>query len=94
MVIVDMRFQSQAITAKGRRYFFDSIECYYDFKKINHTEIKHAWHSNYLQPNEMIEENNAFILRSNLIRSPMGGGLAAFKTENDSKNYLEKSSTK
>ncbi|MDZ4728273.1 MAG: accessory protein NosL [Leptospira sp.] len=83
MSIVDMRFHTQTLTSKGRRYHFDSIECYYHFHEKIGGQSKKVWMSNFQNPNEYLDEDHAFIIKSNQIRSPMGEGYAAFKSKYD-----------
>ncbi|MCW7473921.1 accessory protein NosL [Leptospira levettii] len=83
MSIVDMRFHTQIITYKGKRFHFDAIECANKFINQKQIKPKQIWVSNYLQSNESIPKENAIIIQTNKIRSPMGGGLAAFKSHED-----------
>ncbi|MCB1191660.1 MAG: nitrous oxide reductase accessory protein NosL [Leptospiraceae bacterium] len=83
MQIMDMRFDSQAVTDKGRRYYFDSIECLVAWWIQNEAQTKLLWVKNYNNTNEWIELSQAHILRSEKIPSPMGGFFSAYKTEND-----------
>lgn len=83
MSIVDMRFHTQLITYKGKRYHFDAIECMDQFQKQKDIRIKNIWVTNYLDTKEFIPKDEAIIIHSDKIRSPMGAGLAAFKTHED-----------
>ncbi|MCW7459954.1 nitrous oxide reductase accessory protein NosL [Leptospira bandrabouensis] len=83
MSIVDMRFHTQLITYKGKRYHFDAIECMDQFQKQKVIKIKNIWVTNYLDTKEFIPKDEAIIIHSDKIRSPMGAGLAAFKTHED-----------
>lgn len=83
MSIVDMRFHTQLITYKGKRYHFDAIECMDQFQKQKDIKIKNIWVTNYLDTKEFIPKDEAIIIHSDKIRSPMGAGLAAFKTHED-----------
>lgn len=87
MSIVDMRFHTQLITYKGKRYHFDAIECADQFIHQKQIKTKQIWVSNYLQANEFIPKENAVIIQTKKIRSPMGGGFAAFKTHEDASPY-------
>lgn len=84
MNIVDMRFHTQLITYKGKRYHFDAIECMEQFQKQNELKIEKVWVTNYLDTKEFIPKDKAIIIQSNKIRSPMGAGFAAFKNHEDS----------
>ncbi|EOQ96696.1 putative accessory protein NosL [Leptospira wolbachii serovar Codice str. CDC] len=84
MNIVDMRFHTQLITYKGKRYHFDAIECLEQFQKDKDLKTQKIWVTNYLDTNEFLSKDEAIIIHSDKIRSPMGAGLAAFKTHEDS----------
>ncbi|PJZ46367.1 nitrous oxide reductase accessory protein NosL [Leptospira brenneri] len=87
MNIVDMRFHTQLITYKGKRYHFDAIECMDQFQKQKNLEIQNIWVTNYLNTKEFLSKDKAIIIHSTKIRSPMGAGLAAFKTHEDSAQF-------
>jgi copper chaperone NosL len=89
MSIVDLRFHTQLITNKGKRFHFDAIECMDQFQKQKNLEIKEVWVTNYLNTNEIISKDKAIIIHSEKIHSPMGAGLAAFKTHEDSNQFKE-----
>ncbi|EMY71265.1 nitrous oxide reductase accessory protein NosL [Leptospira vanthielii] len=84
MNIVDMRFHTQLITYKGKRYHFDAIECMEQFQKDKDLKTQKIWVTNYLDTKEFLSKDEAIIIHSDKIRSPMGAGLAAFKTHEDS----------
>ncbi|EOQ89206.1 accessory protein NosL [Leptospira yanagawae serovar Saopaulo str. Sao Paulo = ATCC 700523] len=87
MSIVDMRFHTQLITYKGKRYHFDAIECFNHYTKQNDIKAKQIWMRNYLNSNEFLTKENAIVVQSKQIRSPMGGGLAAFKNNEDASSF-------
>lgn len=87
MSIVDMRFHTQLITDKGKRYHFDAIECLDNFQNQKNLSIKKIWFTNYLDKTDLIEKDKAIIIKSKNIRSPMGAGIAAFKNREDSIPY-------
>ncbi len=89
MSIVDLRFHAQAISTKGKRYYFDSIECLDLYKKNAKESFELEWVANYMNPKDMIPYEKAIIHSSSAIRSPMGGGFAAFKTESDFVKTIE-----
>lgn len=87
MSIVDMRFHTQLITYKGKRYHFDAIECADSFTNQKQMKAKQIWVTNYLNSNETLIKENATIIQTKKIRSPMGGGFAAFKSYEDALPY-------
>jgi copper chaperone NosL len=78
MKIVDMRFDSQLITSKGKRYYFDSIECMGYYTKRNQDELEKLWVKDFLGSGAYIEAGKAYFLNSEKIPSPMGAYLSAF----------------
>ncbi|PJZ52063.1 nitrous oxide reductase accessory protein NosL [Leptospira adleri] len=88
MSIVDMRFQSQLLTDKGRRYYFDSIECLQSYRENLNSEVILSWVTDFEDTNRMLKENEATIVQSPDIHSPMGKGLAAFASFEKASEYL------
>lgn len=83
MGIVDMRFRSEAITKKGRVYYFDSIECLASWSHDHDKTIGSAWVGNFAQKGKWINKNKAHFLYSKKLKSPMGAGLSAYETEEE-----------
>lgn len=80
MAITENKFGSELITNKGKIFKFDSIECLADYSLKQKVEIIHTmWVSNLTQPDMFIEINEAFFLRSDNLKSPMGLNLCAVK---------------
>ncbi len=75
MKISDLRFNSQAITSKGRKYHFDSIECMLAWK--TDVELKKRWVKGY-SSKKWIELDKAILFQSKELKSPMGAGLSAY----------------
>jgi copper chaperone NosL len=77
MVIADERFAAQVVDARGNAYKFDAIECMADF--VNAGEFSAGEHTAWIADGRdgWIAAETATFVRSDAIRSPMGGGLAA-----------------
>lgn len=89
MTITDDRFAAQLITQKGRHYLFDDLTCMVDFKNENSTlEYKQFYIADFSMPSEFIIADNASLVRSDSLRSPMGGNIAAFKSKDSLEAYL------
>ncbi|GBF38843.1 nitrous oxide reductase accessory protein NosL [Leptospira johnsonii] len=88
MAIVDKRFHSQLLTEKGRRYYFDSIECLHSFEKSPRPQSGSVWFADFENPERMLSEDTAVLVRSSELRSPMGEGLAAFSSMDRAKDFL------
>lgn len=85
MLISDSRFAAQLVTEHGRHQKFDSIECMLEMMRDD-GEYPSVWVSNAAEPGEWLEAEHAVFVRSDQIRSPMGGGLAAFEYEVEAEN--------
>ena len=82
MMISDYAFATELVTAKGRIYKFDAIECLVPYLQENKSvKFKHSLVTNYYRPSELIEASAAYYLKSPEIDSPMGGHLAAFESQ-------------
>lgn len=78
MGIVSQNYHSQFITAKGRRYHFDSIECMFSYLNHNNIKTEKIWVKNYSNPKEWIEIQHAMFLKSEKLPSPMAANLSSY----------------
>lgn len=88
MIISDHRFGSELVSAKGKIYKYDSVECLFAYtqsKNIRDEDIHSAWTVNFLRPKQLINFNGAFILHSQQLRSPMGLNLVSFASDSDAR---------
>lgn len=83
MGIADLRFRGQIVTKKGKYYHFDSVECTLGWSQKNSENVDKIWVSNYSSSGEWVLLDDAHILHSTKINSPMGAGLAAFKSTSE-----------
>lgn len=92
MMITDDRFASQIATETGKAIKFDAIECMADYAGENKSELQSAelWVSDFNNPGKWININNVFLIRSEVINSPMGESLLALDTEKDMEDHLAK----
>ena len=80
MAVADPAFGSQLITVTGKVFKFDSIECLAAFEATKVTDISDVrarWVADVKQPGKFLSVEQATIVQSDLLRSPMGLGLAA-----------------
>ena len=84
MVVDQPRFATTILTPKGRTLNFDSIECLVQFLRATQSNYESMGHSRLLvsvdDTGKMIDVENAFFVRDESVRTPMGGGLIAFET--------------
>ena len=92
MVVSDSRFAAALLTAKGRTVVFDSAEClasYYGQQQADRGRdaVQSLWVSEYDRPGHLTPARRARFLRLEGPGSPMGKGLAAFRSEADASRW-------
>ncbi len=91
MTISDGKYGAEIITDKGRVYKFDDIMCMIHYCNDNpNVKIGCYYVSDYLKENELIPVSSAFFLSGGAIHSPMRGGIIAFSSQKDVKDYARK----
>ena len=91
MTVTDPQFAAQLTTTKGRNYFFDDIKCMIDFTESNiGLAYDQFYVSDYCQPSRFIDVDDAHMLHSDSLRSPMGGNVAAFASLDSIQFYQSK----
>lgn len=86
MTISDARFGTQIVTNKGRAFNFDDVQCMIAFMKagdVDKADIKEIYLPDYSNDNKLYPAKEMFLLRSEALKSPMRGDVAAFITEAD-----------
>lgn len=81
MTISDVRFGAEIITNKGKLYKFDDIHCILSSIKAGvptATEIKEVYLTDFSGSHELKKSAETFLLKSDDLRSPMNGNIAAF----------------
>ncbi len=93
MTIVDQQHAAQFVTAKGKQYKFDAIECMLnEFSEITTDDVSVILVADYGDPGNMTAARNATYLISPEIKSPMGAFLSAFSDNEKAKKTLEENS--
>lgn len=81
MKIADGQFGAELITAKGRVYKFDDLQCMIYFHKENNSEqVQGFYIHDFNQLNTLIHAEKAFFVKGGKINSPMRGNIIALKT--------------
>ncbi len=82
MTIVDQQHASQFVTAKGKQFKFDAIECMLnELSEKGTSDITIFLVADYANPGTMTDAKTATYLISQEIKSPMGAFLSAFSSE-------------
>ena len=89
MTIMDKRFASEIITAKGKIFKFDATECMAGFLRENQ-DIANNDQSIFLvsdfdHPGQFVDARKSWFLNDNSLSSPMGANLAAFSSQGSAK---------
>lgn len=81
MTVVDPIHGAELITAKGRIYTFDALECLINYTKDTGVEAGDRALTNVFEdPGALVDVEQAVFLISKNLPSPMGANLTAFKT--------------
>ncbi len=86
MTISDKKFGAELVTKKGKVFKFDDAVCLISFhktKSIQEQEIATIYLVDFNNNHQFISSSEAKLLKSESLRSPMNGNIAAFRTEND-----------
>lgn len=96
MTIVDKQHASQLVSAKGKAFKYDAIECMvHSFQEdMTETEIALYLVSDFDNPGELIDAASATYLVSEKIQSPMGANLSAFRNSEKAEKTMEEFSGK
>lgn len=80
MMISELEFASQLLNKQGRSFKFDSVECMaaYDLTTDNPENVHSLWVPDFHDPQHWIRSDEAFYLKSETLRSPMGLSLSAY----------------
>jgi len=82
MTIMDKKFGAELINSKGKAVKFDSGECMLKYlNESNDFKPEKFLVVDYLSEGKLINAEQAFYLHGGKLNSPMGGGLAAFKSK-------------
>lgn len=85
MTVSDARFGGEVVTQKGKVYKFDDPHCLLSFLKsesVKKSDIKTVYVVDYTS-HKLIPASTAFFYKTEQLRSPMNGNIAAFSTADD-----------
>jgi copper chaperone NosL len=84
MTFSDARFGAEVVTAKGKAYKFDDTHCLLAFLKEGEDSRKSdekIYFVSFSGAHSLIASGDAMLLKSDQLRSPMGGNIAAFENK-------------
>jgi copper chaperone NosL len=80
MTIMDARFGGEVITAKGRIYKFDSMDCLIGYYHAHKGEVKETWVNDFAEPGHLVKVDDAHFIKAN-VNGPMGSNIIASKDQ-------------
>jgi copper chaperone NosL len=91
MAISQPQYAAQVVDREGTAYKFDDIGCMLRYLN-NHTFPQRRLYVMDYVNRQWLEAGSAVFVRSEAIRSPMNGGLAAFRDQSAAQQFLKNSS--
>ncbi|MEX2584833.1 MAG: nitrous oxide reductase accessory protein NosL [Balneolaceae bacterium] len=91
MMLTEPEYASQIVMSRGRVYAFDSIECMIAYKTEHESpeNIHSLWVPDFSGNGGWLNAQEAYFLRSDTLRSPMGLYLSAHANEEGADRLLE-----
>jgi copper chaperone NosL len=92
MTISDRRFGGEILTQKGKVYKFDDSHCLTDYLKSNFlaaSDIKEVYLVDFANQGKLIPTGESLLIKSEELRSPMGGNIAAFSQKDSLEKYKQ-----
>jgi len=86
MTVSDARFGCQLVTTKGRAYHFDDVQCMVAFVKagtVAAEDVSKYYLPDYSNTNKLLPAEELSLLKSESLKSPMRGDVAAFTNKED-----------
>ncbi len=84
MTISDIHYGAEVVTKKGKVYKFDDTHCIVAFIKSNTVEqsqIGKSYLVDFAGNGQLIDATTAYLFKSEELRSPMGGNVSAFSSQ-------------
>jgi len=92
MTVSDNRFGAEIVTKKGKVFKFDDAHCILSFlqaKTVEPGQVKDIYFTDFSGGHGLINTSGTFLLKSEELRSPMGGNIAAFSNNDSLKKVMD-----
>jgi copper chaperone NosL len=89
MTLMDRKFGAELVSAKGKVFKFDDVNCmltYYHSGETDPAEFSHRLVVDFSDPGKLVDAADAFYLKSSEIKSPMASQVAAFSRKESMEN--------
>jgi copper chaperone NosL len=83
MILMDNKFGAEIVTTKGKVFKFDDTSCMVTFIKDEHLPPENVAHYlivDFTANGKLIDATSAYYVKSEELKSPMAGNVAAFQT--------------
>jgi len=90
MTITDPKFGGELLTKKGKIYRFDDAKCLNGFLHagtVKKEDLKTIYLLDYVNHGQLLDASTCVLLKSQELKSPMGGDLAAFATKEAAEQF-------
>jgi copper chaperone NosL len=87
MTIMDKKFACEWITDKGKVYKFDDVHCLLSFRKANNNKGT-AYINDFTANKEFAKASDLYYVKSDDLKTPMNGNVAAFLNEASQNGFL------
>lgn len=84
MTITDSKYGAELITKKGKTFKFDDMFCVIEFVKsetVEEQNIDGVYFVDFENNQQFVNAKNAHLFKSDVLRSPMNGNIAAFSNQ-------------
>lgn len=84
MTVSDNRFGAEIVTKKGKVFKFDDTHCILSFLQkdgFDRRQVKDIYFTDFSNGHSLIKVDKVFFLKSEELRSPMAGNIAAFSNK-------------
>lgn len=91
MTISDNKYGNEVTTKKGKVYKYDDSKCLFlDISEggIVKSNIKDIYFVDFCSAHQLIKATNGFFIKSDGLKAPMGGNIAAFSSIDSLKVYI------
>ncbi|MDO9262055.1 MAG: nitrous oxide reductase accessory protein NosL [Flavobacteriaceae bacterium] len=89
MTIVDKPFASEIVSAKGKVYVYDAIECMIKNQEVENLDAALHLVYDYENTNDFMDATQSHYVISEQIKSPMGENLGAFQNRASAEKFVK-----
>lgn len=88
MTIMEENFATEAITAKGKVFTYDDLQCMMKHANVQKQEGVKMYGANYYSGKEFLDLSTAILVKSAALKSPMAGNVATVSSAADAQKLI------